>query len=45
MSVPDKLHENDVLELNKQLYAAYNRIRELNNRVAELEDQLNDPRR
>ncbi len=42
MSVPDKLHENDVLELNKQLYAAYNRIRELNERVAELEEQLHD---
>jgi hypothetical protein len=42
MSVPDKLHENDVLELNKQLYAAYNRIRELNKRVADLEAQLHD---
>ena len=45
MSVPDKLHENDVFELNKQLYAAYDRIKELNERVAELEDQLSDPRR
>ena len=42
MSVPDKLHEHDVLELNKQLYAAYDRIKELNKRVAELEAQLND---
>lgn len=42
MSVPDKLHENDVLELNKQLYAAYDRITELNKRVAELEAQLHD---
>lgn len=42
MAVPNKLHEHDVLELNKQLYAAYNRIRELNERVAELEEQLHD---
>ena len=42
MSVPDTIHENDVLELNKQLYAAYNRIRELNERVTELEAQLHE---
>ena len=42
MSVSNKLHEHDVLELNKQLYAAYNRIKELNKRVAELEAQFHD---
>lgn len=40
MPVSNDIHEHDVLELNKQLYNSYQRIRELNDRVADLEEEI-----
>ena len=36
--IPKKLHEQQVRELNKQLYDAYGRIAKLTKKIAELKD-------
>ena len=36
--VPKKLHEQQIKELNEQLYRAYGRITELNKKISELEN-------
>lgn len=40
MPISNDIHEHDVIELNRQLYSAYDRIRELNVRVADLEEEI-----
>lgn len=40
MATQKELLESELKEVNAQLYASYNRIRELNERVADLEEEI-----
>lgn len=40
MATQKQLLESELKEVNTQLYASYNRIRELNERVADLEEEI-----
>jgi len=40
MATQKELLESELKEVNTQLYASYNRIRELNERVADLEEEI-----
>ena len=36
--IPKRVHEEQIKELNEQLYRAYGRITELNKKISELEN-------
>ena len=40
MTTHKQLLESELKEVNTQLYASYNRIKELNERVADLEEEI-----
>jgi len=40
MATRNPTHEQEIRELTEQLYAAYKRIKELNERVADLEEEI-----